>query len=360
MANLALEAADLGVRVVHAGLDPVIQVLVRHVAQVGLAVDLVLLRGADHVAGHHDADLADPSDVRVQQTALELLGRQSLGKGLTRGVDHAVRDAHGLGQDAAQTDTREDVHVVTLAGVVSLGFTGGIGERLVGERRTRGEETATVGVGDGAVEVALGLGRGVGEREDNGSGVPVGHFAENLGGENTAEGGETHQDGRLDEFDDLLEGLALLAVVVLAGKVDLVVGELVTAVSGDETLGVNQVEAVASLIFGHALANEEVDNLLGDTDTGAASTEEDRTVFLARQTGALDGVDDTTQDDRAGTLDVVIEAGVGVPVTFKCREGILEVLELDNDAKLRLVHVPLTRCGEVEMGDPELTRANAR
>jgi hypothetical protein len=88
-----------------------------------------------------------------------------------------------------------------------------------------------------------------------------------------------------------------------------VVGELVTTVSGHETLGVDEVEAVAGFILGHAFAHEELDNLAGDTDTGAAGTEKDGAVVLARKTGALDGVDDTAEDDSASTLDVIIEAG---------------------------------------------------
>lgn len=135
--------------------------------------------------------------------------------------------------------------------------------------------------------------------------------------------------------DDLLQGLELLAVVVLAGEVDLVVGELVTSVSGDETLGVDEVEAVAGILLGHALADEEVDNLLGNADTGGAGTEENGTLVLAGETGALDSVDDTAEDDSASTLDVVIEAGVVVLVTLQSGERILEVLELNNNTKLK-------------------------
>ena len=346
MADLTLEAADLGVRVVHAGLDPVVQIGVAHVAELGLAVDLVLLSRADHVAGDHDADLANAGDVGVQQAALDLLGGQSLGEGLTRGIDHAVCHTDGLGQDAAQTDTGEDIHVVALARVVGAGLTRRVGEGLGGEGRARGEEAATVSVGDGALKVTLGLVGGVGEREDDGGGVPVGHLAEDLGGEDTTQGRQTHQDGGLDVVNDLLEGLVLLAVVVLAGKVDLVVGELVATVGSDQTLGVDEVEAATGLILGHALANEEVDNLLSDTDTGTAGTEEDSAVLLAGETGTLDGVDDTAENDSAGTLDVIVEAGVGIAVPLQCGEGVLEVLELDDNAKLPLVFTPHTCEGE--------------
>lgn len=133
--------------------------------------------------------------------------------------------------------------------------------------------------------------------------------------------------------DDVFEGLKLLPVVVLASKIDLVVGQLVTSVCGDETLGVDEVETAAGFILGHALPHEELHNLLGNPDTGRAGAEEDRAVVLARQAGPLDSVDDTAEDDRAGSLDVIVEASVGIPIPLECGEGILEVLELDDDTR---------------------------
>ena len=356
MTDLALEGADLSVRVIHAGLDPVVQLDVAHSAERSLAVNLVLLGGAHHLAGDNDADLADAGDVRVEEATLELLGGEGLREGFTGGVDHAVGDADGLGQDAAQADTGEDVHVVALAGVVGAGLAGGVGEGAVREGGAGGEEAAAVGVLDGGLKVTLGLGGGVGEGEDEGGGVPVGHFAEDLGGEDTSHGGETHKDGGLDVVDDLFEGLELFAVVVLAGEVDLVVSELVTAVGSDKTLGVDEVEAVAGLILGHAFAHEELDDLPSNTDTGAAGTEEHRAVLLAGQTGALDSVDDTAEDDSASTLDVIVEAGVQITVTLKSGEGVLEILKLDDDTK-SLVRLKITQ--DACEGE-SLTRASAQ
>jgi len=309
MTDLTLKSTNLSVRIIHTSLDPVIELDVRKRTERDLTINLVFLSGAHHLASDDDRHLADASDIRVQETALEFLAGQSGGQGLAGGVDHAVCHADGLGENAAQTDTGEDVHVVALAGVVGAGFAGGVGEGAVGEGGAGSEEAAAVGVLDCCLEVALGLVGGVGEGEDEGGGVPVCHLAEDLGGEDAAHGGETHQDGGLDVVDDFFEGLELGALVVTAGEVDLVVCELVAAVGGNETLGVDEVETVAGLVLGHAFAHEELDNLAGDTDTGTASTEEDGAVVLAGQTGALDGVDDTAEDDSASTLDVVIEAG---------------------------------------------------
>lgn len=330
-ANFPLQRQNFRVGIVHTGLDPGIQSGIVHVAQGSLAVDLGFLGRTDHIARHNNANLADAGQVGVEETIVDLLGRQSLGESLTRGIDHGVGDLDRLGEDSTQTDTREDIHVVTLAGVVGASLTGGVGEAHRLEGRARRKKHPAIGVSDSSLEVTLRLGGGVGQREDNGALVPVGHLAENLRGEDTAHGGKTHQDSGLHVVNNLLKGLQLQTVVVGPSKVDLVVSELVTAISSHETLGVNQVEAGAGLIFGHALTDEEVDDLLGNTDTSTASTEEDSTVLLAGKAGALDGIDHTTEDDSSSTLDVVIEARVNVAVTLQSGEGVLEVLELNDN-----------------------------
>lgn len=341
--DLALQSADLGVRIVHASPNPVIQLDVAHRAQSDLAIDLVFLGGTHHLAGDDDADLTDASDVGVEQTTLDLLRSQGSRERLARGVDHAVGDTDGLGQNAAQTDTGEDIHVVTLAGVVGLGLAGGVGEGEGREGRARGEETTTVGVLNSGLIITLRLGGRVGEGEDDGGGVPVSHLGEDLRGEDTTQSRQTHQDSGLDVINNLLQSLPLLASIVLTSEVDLVVSELVTTVSSDKTLSVNKVEAASGLILGHTLTHEELDDLLGNTDTGRAGTEEDSAVVLAWQTRSLNSIDNTTEDNGAGTLDIVIEASVGVAVTLQSGERILEVLELDDDSKLSFALAEIVR-----------------
>ena len=158
VADLALQSANLGVRIVHAGTDPVVKLDVGESAEGNLAVDLVFLCGTDDLAGDDNGHIADASDVRVQEVALEFLGGEGRGEGLAGGVDHAVGNTDGLGENAAKTDTGEDVHVVTLAGVVGAGLAGGVGEGAVGEGGAGGEEAATIGVLDGGLKVALRLG----------------------------------------------------------------------------------------------------------------------------------------------------------------------------------------------------------
>lgn len=343
VADLTLQRANLSVGVIHAGLDPVVQIGVRHAAEVGLPINLVVLSSTDHLAGDDNADLTDTGDIGVEQTTLDLLRSEGSRERLARGVDHAVGDTDGLGQNAAQTDTREDIHVVTLAGVVCAGLALGVGEGEGREGRARGEETTTVGVLDSGLIVTLRLGGRVGEGEDDGGSVPVSHLGEDLGGEDTTQSRQTHQDSGLDVINNLLQSLPLLASIVLTSEVDLVVSELVTTVSSDKTLSVNKVEAASGLILGHTLTHEELDDLLGNTHTGRAGTEEDSAVVLAWQTRSLNSIDNTTEDNGAGTLDIVIEASVGVAVTLQSGERILEVLELDDDSKLSFALAEIVR-----------------
>lgn len=325
--DLLLDLLALGEGVVHALLDVLGEGLVVHVAEAELAVDASLLGSANDTAGDNDADVADAADVGVEPVLLDLLGQERGREGLSGSVDHGLGDVDGLGEDGAETYTGEDVHVVALAGLESLA--------LVldgGEGRARGEEAAALGVLDGVLEGALGLAAGVGQGEDDGHLVQLGHAFEDGRGEGTADGAETHEDGGLDVLDDVLKGLVLLALVVVTREVEFVLGELVATVVGDETLGVDQPEALSGLVLTEALLHKELNELLGNTDTGRAGTEEDGTLVGGGNLGLLDSVDETTKDDGASALDVVVEHGVGVLVTLERGEGVLEVLVLDDNA----------------------------
>jgi len=135
------------------------------------------------------------------------------------------------------------------------------------EGAARGKEALALGVLDRVLESALRLGAGVGQGEDDGPLVHGSHLLEDLGGESTADGAQTHKDGGLDVVDDLLEGLVLLAVVVVAREVALVVGEFALSVVGNHALGVDEPEAFAGLVFGKPLVDEESGKLLCNTNT---------------------------------------------------------------------------------------------
>lgn len=94
---------------------------------------------------------------------------------------------------------------------------------------------------------------------------------------------------------------------------------------------VHEPELPASLILGQTLLHEVLDNLLSNASTGTAGTEENGAVVLDGNAGGFDGIDKTANNDSAGTLDVVIEHGVGVLVALEGGEWVLEVLKLDDN-----------------------------
>lgn len=184
---------------------------------------------------------------------------------------------------------------------------------------------------DGRLEVTFRVSGRVREREDDGLLVIVGHLLEDLGGEDASKGGETHQHGGLDMVYNFFQGLELLAVVIMTRKVDFVGCESVASVRSDKTLSVNQVEASFGLILGHSLLDEEIDDLLSNTNTCTSGAEEHSTVVLWRNARSLDGIYHTAQDDGSSSLDIIVETSVVVPVFFEGWEGILEVFKLYNN-----------------------------
>ena len=123
--------------VVHLRADPRVEVRVAEAADSSLAVDVGGLGSADDAAGHDDADIANARDVGVHEAAGGFFSSEGRAEGFRRGVDHAVRDTHGFGEDRSESDAREDVHVVALTGVVVFGLAGlvGVGEGLEGGAR---------------------------------------------------------------------------------------------------------------------------------------------------------------------------------------------------------------------------------
>lgn len=316
--------------VVHLGLDVRDKSLVIHTNNLRVAGKPVRLGSTDDTKGDTSADVTDAVDTWVQETVVTLLLSQGSGEGLGGGIDHVLVDQAGLGDDGAHTDTWEDIHVVSLTGFVLLAVLW----RGVGwEWRSRSEEDLLVGADHGLLEGTFGLGDWVGEWEDDWAFAEGGHLLDDCLVECASDGGETHENGWLDIVDDFLKALVLLAIVVAAGEDELVFLELVTAVVGDETLRVNEVEQLASLFFRETtLLLEHFHDLAGDTNTGRTSTKEDQSLVLGVYLGLADSVDNTSKNDGTGSLDIVVEASIHVLVLGKRWEGVLEVLELDDDA----------------------------
>jgi hypothetical protein len=97
---------------------------------------------------------------------------------------------------------------------------------------------------------------------------------------------------------------------------------------------INKPEASAGLVFSQTFLDEILNNLLGNPDASTSCAHEYSTVIPDRSSSALQGVDNTSQYDSSSSLNIVIEAGVLMLVLLKCREGILEVLKLNDNTSL--------------------------
>jgi len=221
-----------------------------------------------------------------------------------------------------------NVVILTLAGILHLAVV-----LHLRERGARSEEATALSVGDSLLKRALGFAGRIGEWENDGVLVQASHALENSGSEGAANGRKTHENGWLDILNNVVKSLELLALVVVSGEVDLVISELVATVVGDETLGVDEPELALGFVFRQTLLDEVFHDLLGYSDAGTASAKEYSTVILGSDTGGLDGVYESTNDDGTSSLDVIVEHGIRVLVSLERGEGVLPVFELNNDTK---------------------------
>lgn len=274
-------------------------------------------------------DLANAGQDGVKESLRALLNSQGISTGTGSRVDQAVANGIGLGEDASQTKTGEDVHVVALAR--SADETS-VGVGVLGEGSARSKDDLALGVSHGLLERALGLVGGIGQGEDNGALVQAGHGLQDLLREGTRLGRETEQGGGADVFNDGGNVGVLGARVILTGKVQLVLGQAIATVESDKTLGVDQPDHLTGLVLTHAVVVDKVGSqLLGNTDSSGSSSKEENLVILGGNSGKVDGVHESSQDDSASSLNIIVKAKVGGLVLFEELEGVLgrEVLELD-------------------------------
>jgi hypothetical protein len=260
----------------------------------GQHTDTITTGTLHHLARNDEAGVADALNARVDETLVDLISVEAAGEGGGRCVDHVVGYAAGLGENGTQADTREDVDVVALVGVVGNGVVARLDREAV-ERRARGKDDGAVGPVDGLLEGALGLGERVAEREKDGPAAETASVDRSLEGADDrlgedAKGRRQADQGRwLDVLNNLLERAELVAVVVCPSKILLVLGELVAAVLGHEALSVDEPELVPGCLLRKAALGVELHQLLGDTHTCGTGSHEHETLLLNRHPGKIDG-----------------------------------------------------------------------
>jgi hypothetical protein len=80
----------------------------------------VFLSGSDDGKRNLSANVSNANETRVYKASSVLLRSQRRCQSNRCLLDHRVRNVVRLGQDCSKTNTREDVHVVALSGLVSL------------------------------------------------------------------------------------------------------------------------------------------------------------------------------------------------------------------------------------------------
>lgn len=173
---------------------------------------MTLLDGhLDDAHSHIAGDFTHPRQGRVDTPLCLLFVVEAIRQREGALGDHLIADASGLAEGARQADAGEDVKVVSLARneVLSLVVE-------LGKWASRSKDDGTLGSLDGRLKVALGQVRRVGEREDDRALVELSHALEDLLREGVWDSAEANDSRRLNVFDGLDEGLALLALVVVS------------------------------------------------------------------------------------------------------------------------------------------------
>ena len=98
--------------IIHLRSNPLLQLLITHALNALFAIHARLLRRADNAHGYYDADVANAGDFGVEPAFKGFVGREGVGEGGGGGVDHGLGYCGCLGEDGAEADAGEDVHVV--------------------------------------------------------------------------------------------------------------------------------------------------------------------------------------------------------------------------------------------------------
>mmetsp|Transcript_5263 Transcript_5263/g.12191 ORF Transcript_5263/g.12191 Transcript_5263/m.12191 type:complete len:296 (-) Transcript_5263:321-1208(-) len=284
-----------------------------------------------NVVSDNGRDIADVLEGREEGALAHVLARHLVGEGAGGCAEHVVCDPPDASSNDSEPNTRKDVCVVALPGVVCP--TLDLNRR---KRAPRGKQNLAVRPRKGLLGSALGARGGVGEGHDDGALVVGRHGVNNLLGECPPLRADAHKTRWLEDFNRLLQRTNRGVVVCVW---DLVVLQLVQPRLDDKALGVDKPALGASLRLGHALLNHLVDNQISDACPRLSSSKEQKCLVL--ELGALDlyGPHDACEGDRGCALNVVVEGADSVAVLLQEAEGVCvaKVLKLDEDAGIPLV-----------------------
>lgn len=328
----------------HRLLDHVLEA--RAMGQLSTSQALLISNLAD-TGGNLLGDATEFAHAREQDTLLQLVLGRHVGNGHGSLHEHLASDTGGARGGDGQAQAGKRVGVVQLVDLADLALV-----LNVLEGASTGENGPAISPLESLLGCALGLAGGVGEREDNGLFDTVGHGANGTLREDTGSTAETQDDSRLDGLDDLLEGHAVLHVLLSVADLALVqlgafaAGGLLRAKSAvtDQAMLVEHPDAAVGLLarLDLALLNHAVNDTLADTDTGTSGTNADDalvTQIVEGLTTSLQGSENTSQGNGGGGLDIIVEAADLVLVLVEKVVSVLrlEILELNEGIRVSVL-----------------------
>src|SRR5271155_1020367 len=139
-------------RIVNLALNIPLQFCITYRSQCNIPIHLIMLSRSNDISRNIQRNGTNSRNIGVQESTTEFLFCNARSKTFRGSENHSVSDFGGLTEDGAETETGEDVHVVSLAGGVGFAFV-----RCFGEGRARGEEDRAVSPGNRLFEITFRL-----------------------------------------------------------------------------------------------------------------------------------------------------------------------------------------------------------
>lgn len=118
--HLLLDSLRLNSRIIHLAPHPFLQLFIAHTLNALFAIHARFLRSSNDAHSNNDTDISYAGDFGVQPTLVDFRRGEGGAERGSGGIDHGLRYFCCFGEDGAETDAGEDVHVVACRSLVSM------------------------------------------------------------------------------------------------------------------------------------------------------------------------------------------------------------------------------------------------
>src|SRR5438477_1256628 len=108
--------------------DETIQVIIAHRPQIRLTIDSIFLCSPDNITSNNQRHISNSRDIRVKQSTSEFRFGDAAGETLGCSENHCIGDFPSLTQNCTETETGENIHIVSLSGCVFCALIYGLRE----------------------------------------------------------------------------------------------------------------------------------------------------------------------------------------------------------------------------------------